>query len=112
MELKAEKKKDTLYVQITGELDLHTATDFSQGLDKYLQKYPSIKNLILDLKGIDFIDSSGLGVILSKYKLISKKGGQIALVGVSPQVKRIFEVSGMLKIMSIYNSKEKAVAAL
>ncbi|AZR72293.1 anti-sigma F factor antagonist [Anoxybacter fermentans] len=111
MELHIKKKKDTLIVQIKGELDLHTADDLRQGIDQYLQKYPSLKNLILDLKGIEFIDSSGLGVILGRYKTIKQRGGNLAAVAVSPRVRRIFELSGMLKIIRIYENKAEAETA-
>ncbi len=108
MELVFEKKKDTLFVTIKGELDLHTADELRYKIDLHLNNSGSLKNMILNLRGIDFIDSSGLGVILGRYKLISKRGGKLGAVAVSPQVKRIFELSGMLKLLSIYENTDQA----
>lgn len=108
MKLSFAKKKDTLFVRIIGELDLHTADELRQNIDQYLKDYASVKNIILDLRGIEFIDSSGLGVILGRYKLLKQRGGQMGAVSVSSQVKRIFELAGMLKLISIFEHKEQA----
>lgn len=108
MKLKYEQKNKTLILQIKGELDLHTAEDLRSQIDDYLNQYDNIKNMIMDLHGIDFIDSSGLGVILGRYKLIKQRGGKLVIISSSYQVKRIFEVSGMLKIISIYETLEQA----
>lgn len=108
MQLSFEKKKDTLFVRITGELDLHTADQLRQNIDRYLKDYTVLKNIIMDLQGIEFIDSSGLGVILGRYKLLQQRGGKMGAVSVSSQVKRIFELAGMLKLISIYEYKEQA----
>lgn len=111
MELHFEKKNDTLLVRLKGELDMHTANRLRQGLEDQLQSNPSLKNMIMDLKGIDFIDSSGLGVLLGRYKTVKARGGQFGLTNVAPQVKRIFELSGMLKLMSLHETMEQAERA-
>ncbi|MCG8532679.1 MAG: anti-sigma F factor antagonist [Desulfovibrionales bacterium] len=108
MKLKYEQKNKTLILKIKGELDLHTADDLRSQVDVYLNQHDNIKNMIMDLQGIDFIDSSGLGVILGRYKLVKQRGGKLAIISSSYQVKRIFEVSGMLKIISIYETLEQA----
>lgn len=111
MELTFEKKKDTLVVRIKGELDMHTADDLRQGIEKYLQDFPSLKNMILELKGVGFIDSSGVGVILGRYKTLRQRNGKVGAAALNPSIKRIFELSGLLKIMPIYDTLADAERA-
>lgn len=108
MDLVFEKKNNTLCVSIKGELDLHTADELRTQIDSYLNNYDSLQNLLMDLQGIEFIDSSGLGVILGRYKLLKKRGGRLGAVSVSPQVRKIFELSGMLKLIGVYENMEQA----
>ncbi len=107
MDLSFERVENILIVKLDGEFDLHTADYFKEKVDKKLNL--KIKDLILDLEGIKFIDSSGLGAILGRYKDINKRGGEVAVINITSQVKRIFEVSGMLKILNIYSSEDEAV---
>ncbi|MCK4259091.1 MAG: anti-sigma factor antagonist [Halanaerobiales bacterium] len=104
MDLRFKKKKETLIVFIKGELDLHTSNNLRKGIENKLQENSSLKNVILDLKGINFIDSSGLGAILGCYKKTTLRGGKLFAVSVSPQVKRIFELAGMLSIISVHET--------
>lgn len=111
LDLQFERKNDTLLVRIKGELDMHTADDLRQRVEHYLQEYPSLKNMIMELKGVGFIDSSGVGVILGRYKTLKARGGQIGAANLNPTIKRIFEMSGMLKIMPVYDTMEDAEQA-
>lgn len=112
MDLHFEKKNDTLLVRVKGELDLHTADDLRESIEQHLKDHPSLKNMIMDLGGTSFIDSSGVGVILGRYKTLTARGGKLAAASVNPAVKRIFELSGMLKLMSIHDNMEEAESAL
>jgi stage II sporulation protein AA (anti-sigma F factor antagonist) len=64
------------------------------------------------MQGVTFIDSSGLGVILGRYKRITQLGGTMTTVSLEPQVQRIFELAGLLKILTIYESEQKALELL
>lgn len=98
-------KKSTLIVKISGELDLVVAKEFSESVDKVLLDKP-IKNLILDLSMVSFIDSSGLGAILGRYKIIEQQGGSMSIFGAIPSVFRILEISGIMKIIPVLTSEE------
>ncbi|MNV47392.1 Anti-sigma F factor antagonist [compost metagenome] len=58
------------------------------------------------------MDSSGLGVILGRYKLIRGKGGKMVLCDANPAVRRLLDMSGLLKIMSLYDSEDSALTDL
>jgi stage II sporulation protein AA (anti-sigma F factor antagonist) len=107
MELSFEKKDINLIVALTGEFDLHTAGYFKEKIENHLDS--EVNNLILNLQTIDFIDSSGIGAILSIYKRIEKRGGKMAIINISPTLKRVFEVSGVLNVIDVYANRREAV---
>lgn len=101
-----------LIVTIDGELDLHTAPPFKEYMDKLFREQDSVKHLVLDVGKVSFIDSSGLGVILGRYRVIQGRGGKLLFVNSSPQIKRVLELSGMQKIAQFADSAREAVDML
>lgn len=108
MKLSTEVKQRTLIVRVEGELDMHVAGVFRDMVDEMLEQQ-DISNLVLNLGQVTFIDSSGLGVILGRYKRISQCGGKMAAVQLQPQVEKIFELSGLLRIMKHYPTETQAL---
>ena len=106
-----EHQRHILIVRLSGELDHHTADQVRMQLDEAIQRRQT-EHLVLSLKGLDFMDSSGLGVILGRYKLIKQKGGKMAVCDISPQVYRLLEMSGLFKIMPVYENEENALSGL
>lgn len=109
MNIETEKVGRNLFVIIDGELDLETSPVFRNVVEDFLDRDKSIRHLILDLKKVPFIDSSGLGAILGRFKRLSQEGGRLSAINVSVQVKKIFELSGLLKIMDIYPDRKQAL---
>jgi stage II sporulation protein AA (anti-sigma F factor antagonist) len=92
------------------ELDHHIAGEVREELDAIITEH-SIKNIIFDFKNMKFMDSSGIGVVIGRYKKIAKDGGKVGVINVSTQVKKIFDLSGMNKIIGVYNTYEDAVSS-
>jgi stage II sporulation protein AA (anti-sigma F factor antagonist) len=109
MDLDLEYKQGTLFVRPQGELDLSVTDDFRKILEDNLKKHP-IDHLVFNLSQVSFLDSSGLGVILGRYKRLAQQGGRVSLVGPQPQVHRILTLSGLLTVMAEYVSEEEAMA--
>ncbi len=109
MILKTERQGANLIVSIDGELDLETAPLFKETVEKKLNQYESVRHLILDLEKVNFIDSSGLGAILGRYKRLSGQGGKISVIKVSQPIKRVLELSGLLKVITIYENRHQAL---
>ena len=65
------------------ELDHHITNEVRDGIDNILNTRP-IKNIIFDFKNIRFMDSSGIGVIIGRYKKISNDGGKVSVINVNP----------------------------
>lgn len=111
MKLRLNTVGNTLVVRVNGELDMVVTDEFRAKVERKLDEHP-VRNLIINLQGVKFIDSSGLGVILGRYKRITTGGGKVAIVGAAPQVIKILELAGLLKIMSLHEKEEQALQAL
>lgn len=75
MHFSIERQGQALVASLVGEFDLHSAPKFKQSMAEVFAEYPQLKHLILDVQKVSFIDSSGLGVILGRYREIEEKGG-------------------------------------
>jgi len=104
-------KQGVLIIRLEGELDMHSADEFRSTVDRALDA-SGAKKILLSLKGVSFIDSSGLGVILGRYKRINMVGGLLLVAYVQPQVEKILELAGLLNIISVYKSETEALESL
>jgi stage II sporulation protein AA (anti-sigma F factor antagonist) len=104
-------KQGVLIVRVEGELDMHVADEFRHTVDDALAS-SGARNLLLNLKGVTFVDSSGLGVILGRYKKVAALGGKMNAANVRPQVARIFEFSGLPRIIRLCASESEALKSL
>jgi stage II sporulation protein AA (anti-sigma F factor antagonist) len=107
--IETERIGPSLIVEIDGELDIATSPVFREVVDEKLDHYNSINHLILDFKKVNFIDSSGLGVILGRFRRLNQHGGKISAVNASDQIKRILQLSGLLKIMEVFDDRQGAL---
>jgi len=105
------RKKDILIVKLEGELDHHHADDIRNALDKQLEDL-SIRNLILDLSNLYFMDSSGIGVFIGRYKTIRERGGQVCITNINAQLDRMLEVSGLYRILKVYDTVQDAIKGI
>ena len=107
--LTTEKQGHTLVVKIGGELDLSTSPKFREVVEEELMRDPYLRHLILDFSETGFIDSSGLGVILGRFKQVSQKSGKLLAIHVPDHLLRVFELSGLMRIMEVFKSLEEAL---
>ena len=108
MYLKFQKEDGKLIVFMMGELDHHSAEEVRSKIDDRLDR-ESITKLILDFKDVSFMDSSGIGVVIGRYKKIAINKGNICIANVNSSVKRVFDLSGMFKIIKVYENLEQAL---
>lgn len=111
LQIELEMNRRTLVVRLTGELDHHTADALRTAIEKELDRDVAT-SVLLNLQGLTFMDSSGLGVILGRYRRLSQMGGQMAACCLNQQVRRIFELSGLTRIMGIYPTEQLALEQL
>ena len=97
-----------LIVTLQGELDHHTSEDIRKRIDQ--QYYNNnLLNIILDLRDLKFMDSSGIGLILGRYKNCKEQKGEVSIVSTNPYIERILKMSGLLKLMKVYNTIDEAL---
>jgi len=99
------RKKDVLIVRLEGELDQCSAMGVRRDLDMLIQD-PSVRHLVLDMQKMPFMDSSGIGVILGRYRTLSLRGGTVSVMHLSPQVRRVYALSGMAQVIPVMDEKE------
>ena len=108
MDIILKKRKNCLVVRLAGELDDHMAARLRRELKETLKEYPSF-SLLLNMEGLSFIDSSGVGVILGRYREMTREKRDIMLCGLGSQVKRVLDLAGVLKIVPCFGSEEEAL---
>ena len=105
MEINAKSTDRNLLLEIQGELDHHGAKNALRELELAIDAALPTK-LVLDLAGVTFMDSSGIGVIIGRYKKISYVGGDVYVCGIGRNVDRIFQMSGLYKLVKQLNEAE------
>ncbi len=108
MNLNFKKVRSTLIVRMAGELDMLSAERIRLEIDKRILD-EGINNLVLNLGGVSFIDSSGLGMIIGRYKKIKSKAGHMFIVGAKPQVEKILVYSGINRLLPLYKSEQEVI---
>ena len=93
-----ERQRQTLTVRLADELDHRAAAQLRGELDALLQD-GSIRRLVLDLQKLSFMDSSGIGLIIGRYKLMARRGGSVAVVNADRRMDRIFEMAGLYELV-------------
>lgn len=111
LEMDLEVKDEVLCIRLEGELDHHTSGQLRERVEASLDEN-RIRHILLNLQGLRFMDSSGLGVILGRYKRIKNAGGEMVVCAISPSIKRLFEMSGMFKIIRLEESEAFALRKL
>lgn len=111
MEWETKTVDGVLVVRLKGEIDLNVCDALRAELDRLLKLY-NTPHLVLHLGDVTFIDSSGLGVILGRYRQVTDQGKRVAVVGLQPSVRRAFELSGLLRVIRLYESEDEAVAGV
>jgi stage II sporulation protein AA (anti-sigma F factor antagonist) len=109
LDVKLSRKGTTLIVKIMEDMDHHSAQNLRQRIDFEIVK-ATVKNIIFDFSNVNFMDSSGIGVVVGRYKNIQKLNGKAAIVNANPKIMQIFEMSGVLKIIPAYSDMDKAIS--
>ena len=101
-----EVRQKTLYVTLCGEIDHHSAVDVRSKIDSAICEN-GVNKTVLDLSNINFMDSSGLGLIMGRYALMQRLGGELTLKNPNDRVVKIFELAGLGRIIKIENEESE-----
>lgn len=102
MDIEFTKKNNVLIVSVNGEIDHHSSETIRNKIDSYITA-TSVKNVVFDFSKVTFMDSSGIGMLMGRYRNVKRIDGNVWLVSVSENVKRILEMSGVLGYIPILN---------
>ncbi len=88
-----------LIVKIDGDIDHHVSSQIKEKVEREFE-FSNTENIIFDFSNVNFMDSSGIGMIIGRYKMLQKTGGKIYITNVKPQLESIIEISGLRKIIN------------
>ncbi len=100
---------ERMVVDVSGEIDVYTAPKLRERLVGLINA--GHHNLIVNLEGVDFLDSTGLGVLVGALKRVRAQEGSLVLVCTHERLLKIFRITGLAKVFPIYDSVEAASAA-
>ena len=98
MEIKYIEQQKMLIFKITEEIDEFKAKDIRRKADYEIERYMP-KRVIFDFSRVSFMDSSGIGMIIGRYKQAAMLGGRTEMINLNPSVRKIFEMSGVLRLI-------------
>lgn len=106
VDVKLKLAGDTLVIRLHGELDHHAVTGLRSMIDTRLSR---VKNVLFNFSEVHFMDSSGLGLVLGRYKIVSEKGGKVLACSLNPGVQRVFDLSGLQTRIPVYATEREAL---
>lgn len=97
MPVTIEVNGNTMTARLSGELDHHHTQKLREEIDRSVQKeHPS--RLILNFAGVEFMDSSGIGLVLGRYRLMQEREGSLVLCAMPPHIRRVMRVAGIANL--------------
>lgn|SRR5699024_5550021 len=106
-----EIKQNVLIVRLEGEIDHHEAKHLRKTWQEHLS-HQHIQHVIVNVEQVSFMDSSGIGVLLGRYKEIAQRGGEMVICSLTEPIQRIFDLSGLFKIVRVQEDEEDALSTL
>ena len=106
MESFYQKEDKRLIFKINEDIDECVVQKIRRKLDNEIERYMP-KEVIFDFNKVSFMDSAGIGLIIGRYKLVDMLGGKVEVTNLTTPVRKIFEMSGVLKIIPEVRAKKE-----
>ena len=107
MEVILSERSKNMIIKIIGDIDQHNAEKIREKVDKAYER-SRCRHMIFDFSGVDFMDSSGIGLLIGRYKNVSSRGGTVSIVNMNHDLGRIYNISGLKKIIGSFTSLDQA----
>ena len=104
MAVKMENRGGELVAHLSGELDHHTAQGMREAVDAAVERFMP-RRLRLDFQGVSFMDSSGVGLVMGRYRLMNSMGGALLIEGASERIGRMMKLAGLDRL-NIWEAEE------
>ncbi|HZD38625.1 MAG TPA: STAS domain-containing protein [Actinomycetes bacterium] len=108
LDLKVRKQRDHAVLEVAGEIDVYTAPKLREKLIELVSE--GSYHLVVDLEKVDFLDSTGLGVLVGGLKRVRNHEGSLELVCTQDKILKIFRITGLTKVFPIHDSVDDAIA--
>lgn len=100
MAVEINVKGEVLTAYLKGELDHHTAAEMRADIDSAVElNMPEL--LILDFSGISFMDSSGIGLVMGRYRNLARRGAKLHISGASPNIYKVMKLAGLERLATL-----------
>ncbi len=99
MELKSSRRGDDLYIYLTGELDEHSVASVREDADRMIDDNAGLSRAVFNLAGVKFMDSTGIGFLIGRYRKLKKYGMDMYLENPNTGADKILELSGIYSLM-------------
>ncbi len=100
MEIQINASDELVTVYLTGEIDHHSAGEIREKIDRSLESNQP-KLLIMDFKNVGFMDSSGIGLVMGRYKLMQTMNGEVKVINTPSHIKKVMKLAGLDKLATI-----------
>ncbi len=108
MGIRMARDDDRLTVWLSGELDHHAARGWREQIDQEIER-SRCRTLILDFQGMTFMDSSGIGLVMGRYRRMQAVGGTVRVIGASPRIETVMRLAGLEKLGLLQNKANEEV---
>lgn len=108
MELQFKRKNKTMIILISGEIDHHTSIELRRQTESALAQMGG-RNIIFGFEEVTFMDSSGIGMMIGRYKQLQALGGRIAIACANEKIAEIIRLSGLTKLLPVFDTIEEAL---
>lgn len=105
MDIEFNEVDKLLCIQITEEIDHHTTEKLRRKMDYEITRFMPRK-VVFDFSKVSFMDSAGIGLLIGRYKLTKMLGGSTQIINVSQSVKKVLEMSGVVRIIPVEESQK------
>jgi len=109
LDVETGTKNDTSVVTLRGEIDVYTAPRLRQTLIDLVEG--GATDIVVDMEKVDFLDSTGLGVLVGGLKRVRDREGSMKLVATQDRILKIFDITGLSKVFPIFDSLDKALSS-
>jgi anti-sigma B factor antagonist len=105
--LDVKERNSWAALSVQGEVDVYTAPQFREQLIQLVDQ--GQRQILVDLEGVEFLDSTGLGVLVGGLKRVRSQDGDLALVCTQRRILKVLEITGLTKVFTIYDAVDAAV---
>lgn len=110
MQINVRNENNVPVVDLTGEVDAYTSARFREAIIELIES--GAASLVINMERVEYIDSSGLGALVGGLKRASEREGKIVIVCSNPQIRKVFEITGLEKVFHLFTSEQDAVGSI